>query len=136
MVCPKCNQEIEIGNIAYLRSRCLKALNRNLFKNAKLIRLDDWYVPEIKRHEDLPSDYWSTVHVKTDKDGDTIIVLYIGHKGSKEKIQYFIKPEKLQLTNDHKDMDPAKIIAKIEVTLKDRVLSQQYDKQLELVNYY
>ena len=32
-------------------------------------------------------------------DGDTIIVIYVGHKDSAQKAQYFIKPEKKQLTN-------------------------------------
>ena len=65
--------------------------------------------------------------MKTDKDGDTIIVLYIGHKDTKEKVQYFIKPEKGQLTSDHKDMDPAKILSKIEVRIKGRTLTQEFD---------
>ena len=66
-------------------------------------------------------------NVKTDKDGDTIIVVYIGHKDSSEKAQFFIKPEKGQLTSDHKDMDPAKILSKIEVKFKGRTLTQEYN---------
>ena len=71
--------------------------------------------------------YWINTDVKTDKDGDTIIVLYIGHKDTKEKVQYFIKPEKGQLTSDHKDMDPAKILSKIEVRIKGRTLTQEFN---------
>ena len=67
--------------------------------------------------------------IKTDKDNDTIIVLYIGKKNSTEKIQFFIKPEKLQLSNDYKDLDPATILAKIEVTLRDRQIKQEYDEK-------
>jgi len=102
-------------------------LNIKEFKGAKLIRLDDWYVPEVKKKEKVASEYWIETDVKTDKDGDTIIVVYVGHTGSKDKSQFFIKPEKLQLSSDHKDLDPAKILSKIEVTLKDRTLSQEYD---------
>ena len=36
------------------------------------------------------------------------------------KVQYFIKPEKGQVTSDHKDLDPAKILSKIEVKFKGR----------------
>ena len=97
------------------------------FKDAKLIRLDDWYVPEVKERIDAPSDYWIRTDVKTDRDGDTVVVLYIGHKGEKEKTQFFIKPEKLQLASDHKDLDPAKVLSKIEVTLRDRTLTQMFD---------
>ena len=49
-------------------------------------------------------------------------------RGVTEKAQFFIKPEKLQLASDHKDMDPAKVLSKIEVTLKDRKLIQNYEK--------
>lgn len=124
--CPKCKNEIEIGNIKLLRSRCLRALNRDIFKDAQLVRLDDWYIPELKEKVKPTPEYSLTTNVKTDKDGDTIVVLYISYIGTKDKVQYFIKPEKGQLTSDHKDLDPAKIISKIEVTLKNRTLMQAY----------
>ena len=124
--CKKCRNEIEIDNFSELINECLRMLNIEKFKDAKLIRLDDWYVPEVKEKEKLDSGYWINTNVKTDKDGDTMIVVYVGHKDSSKKAQFFIKPEKLQLSSDHKDMDPAKVLAKIEVTLKDRVLSQKY----------
>lgn len=108
----------------------MKVLNREVFKDAKLIRTDDWYTPEIKDKIKTESNYRLVSNIKTDKDGDTIIVLYVSHAGSNEKVQYFIKPEKGQLTSDHKDLDPAKIISKIEVTLKDRVLTQKYNEDL------
>ena len=104
-------------------------LNSSKFKNAKLIRLDDWYIPELKAEitDKKISDYWIKADVKTDKDGDTIVVLYVGKRDSKEKCQFFIKPEKLQLSNDYKDLDPAEVLTKIEVTLKDRIIKQEYD---------
>ena len=126
--CPKCNEEIPIDSFKNIQSKCMRMLNIPEFKDAKLIRLDDWYVPEIKSKEKPDSDYWIKTEVKTDKDGDTIVVIYVGHKGTDGKTQYFIKPEKLQLSSDHKDLDPAKILSKIEVTLKDRKLSQEYDE--------
>ena len=126
MTCPKCNADIEIDNISEITQRCLRMLNIEQFKGAKLVRLDDWYVPEVKAKAKT-SEYWITTDVKTDRDGDTMIVVYVGYNGSNEKAQYFIKPEKLQLTSDHKDMDPAKVISKIVVTLKDRTLGQRYD---------
>ena len=97
------------------------------FKDAKLVRLDDWYIPELKEKIKPTSDYRLITNVKTDKDGDTIVVLYVSHQGTGDKVQYFIKPEKCQLTSDHKDLAPAKIISKIEVTLKDRTLTHNYD---------
>lgn len=125
--CPKCRNSIKIENPSDLKSKCLRMLNIPVFKDAKLVRLDDWYVHEIKEKIKEESGYWVTTNVKTDKDGDTIIVVYVGHKDSNEKAQFFIKPEKGQLTSDHKDMDPAKILSKIEVYLKDRKLTQEFD---------
>src|SRR5699024_1369956 len=126
LVCAKCNNGIEINNLKSIYSRCQKLMNIEKFKNAKLVRLDDWYVPELKDKIKLESDYWITSNVKTDREGNTIVVLYIGAKGKKEKVQFFIKPENGQLSSDHKDLDPAKILSKIEVTLKERSLIQKY----------
>jgi len=128
--CPKCNKDIEIDNFNRTISQCLKMLNIEAFKDAKLVRLDDWYVPELKKKEKIASEYWIQTNVKTDKDGDSIIIVYVGHTGTKDKVQFFIKPEKCQLTSDHKDLDPAKLLSKIEVTLKNRTLSQTYDDSL------
>ena len=125
--CPKCRKNIEIENQRELKSKCLRMLNIPEFKDAKLVRLDDWYVHEIKEKAKDESGYWINTNVKTDKDGDTIIVVYVGHKDSKEKAQFFIKPEKGQLTSDHKDMDPAKILSKIEVRFKGRKLTQEFE---------
>ena len=124
--CPKCNKDIEIQSLNDITQKCMRMLNIELFKGARLIRLDDWYIPEVKAKEKT-TDYWITTDVKKDRDGDTIIVIYVGHKGSSEKAQFFIKPEKLQLSSDYKDMDPAKVLSKIVVTLKDRTLGQKYE---------
>lgn len=130
LACPKCGgMNIVEESISDITRQCLRLLNIKEFKNAKLIRLDDWYTPEVS-HKEKTSDYWVKADVKTDRDGDTMIVLYVGHSGDREKSQFFIKPEKLQLTSDHKDMDPAKVLSKIEVTLKDRKLTQLYDDSL------
>ena len=101
-------------------------LNIPKFKTAKLVRLDDWYVHEVREKKKDESGYWITTDVKTDKDGDTIIVVYVGHKDANEKAQFFIKPEKGQLTSDHKDMDPANVLSKMEVRFKIRKITQDY----------
>lgn len=121
------SKSIEIENVKELKSKCLRMLNIPAFKGATLVRLDDWYVHEIKEKVKEESGYWITTNVKTDKDGDTVIVVYVGHKDSREKAQFFIKPEKGQLTSDHKDMDPAKILSKIEVYFKGRTLTQTFE---------
>lgn len=129
LVCPKCQNRIAIDSLKSVVSRCQKLLNIELFKGAKLIRLDDWYIPEVKEKIKPDPDYWINTNVKTDKDGNTIVVLYIGYKVSKDKVQFFIKPEKGQLSSDHKDMDPTKVLSKIVVSLKKRTLSQEYEDE-------
>ena len=127
--CPRCGEDIEIDNFRELRSKCLRLLNIPEFKGAKLIRLDDWYVPEIKEKKKAESGYWIHTDVKTDKDGDTIIVVYVGHKDDNEKAQFFIKPEKGQVTSDHKDLDPSKILSKIEVKFRRKKITQEFDEE-------
>lgn len=125
--CPKCRSKLRVDNRKALMDKALRMLNIEKFKDAKLVRLDDWYVREIKKKENLPSDYWINTEVKTDKDGDTIVVIYVGHKGDKEKVQYFIKPEKGQMTNDHKDMYPGGILSKVELTLNNKKITHEYE---------
>lgn len=59
-----------------------------------------------------------------------MVVLYVEMKGDNKKSQIFIKPEKLQLTYDFKFMDPAKILARIELTLRGRTITQEYDEAI------
>lgn len=126
--CRKCNNAISINNIRQLINQSLRMLNVQEFRNAKLVRLDDWLVPEVKREEIATPEYQITTDVKTDKDGDTVVIIHIGHSGSLEKTRFFLKPEKCQLTSDYTDLDPAKILSKIEITLRDKTLSQSYDE--------
>ena len=127
--CPICNNMIIIDDLKMLISDCLKLLNNEKFKNAKLIRLDDYYVKEVKLPKQKISDYWIKADVKMDKDGDTIVVVYVGKNDYDDKAQFFIKPEKLQLSTDYKNLDPAKVLTKIEVTLKDRIIKQEYNNK-------
>lgn len=135
LICPICRVDKDYHpvrssteTIESLEKEALALCDKDIYKEAKLIRLDDYYVPEISKFDALPhsTKYSIKADVKTDKDGDTIVILYLGYKGKKEKTQIFIKPEKLQLSHDHKDLDPKKILAKIELKLKDRNISQEY----------
>lgn len=118
-------------DVGILEEKALALLDQRELSKAKLIRLDDFYVSELKKKESLKgkdSDYFIETEIKTDVVGDTIVVLYVGKKGDKGKTQFFVKPEKLQLSHDFKDQDPSKVLAKIELTLPDRTISQEYDK--------
>lgn len=126
LTCPRCKNKISIGSKYDLTRKCLRTLNREIFKDAKLVRLDDWYFHEVTDRTKPAPNYHLTTNIKTDKDGDTIVVLYVSYTGIEGKVQYFIKPEKGQLTYDHHDLDPEKIISKVEVTLKNRKLIHDY----------
>lgn len=138
LACPLCEQEDGYQPLRFhdskfnvLERKALALLDKSDLENAKLIRLNDVYTKEITKfnaNPDKESDYSIKADIKTDVNGDTIVILYIGYKGEKEKTQFFIKPEKLQLSHDYKDMDPAKILAKIELTLKDRTIEQNYNE--------
>lgn len=137
LACPLCEQEEEYkplrfhdSDFSVLEKKALAMLDKSNLATAKLIRLNDVYTREIKKfdaYSDKDSDYSIKADVKTDVNGDTIVIIYVGYKGKKDKAQLFIKPEKLQLSHDFKDLDPAKILAKVELTLKDRVITQTYD---------
>ena len=55
------------------------------------------------------------------------------HEGenTNEKTQFFIKPEKGQVSFDHKDLDPSKILAKIEVQFRGRKITQEFEDNEE-----
>lgn len=136
--CPLCEQESTYAPIKFydtdfsiLERKALALLDKSNLKNAKLIRLNDVYTREITKfdvNQGKKSDYFIKSDIKTDINGETIVILYIGYKGKKDKTQFFIKPEKVQLSHDFNDLDPARILAKIELTLKDRTITQNYDE--------
>ncbi len=136
--CPLCERDSNYAPMKWdgqkyttLQKKALSLLDKSDLENAKLIRLDDVYTREITKFDALKetvgSDYFIKADVKTDVNGDTVVVIYLGYKGDKNKAQLFIKPEKLQLSHDFKDMDPAKVLAKLELTLRDRTITQNYD---------
>jgi hypothetical protein len=94
--CPKCGKRTKIESFNQLAGMCQEKLNIKELEVYKFIRLDDWYTPEIKNKlkDEKLTEYWIHTDIKKDKDEDTIVVIYIGHKGKKEKVQFFIKPEK------------------------------------------
>ena len=49
--------------------------------------------------------------------------------GDNKKVQFFIKPEKRQVTSDHKDLGPSKILSKIEVKFKGKRITQEFDEE-------
>lgn len=104
-------------------------LASNLFKNAKLIRLDDYYTPEIsaKVKTEETSDYWLSYDVKENKNGQPILVLYLGNRKDGSKCQFFIEPETVKLSHDQKDTNPLSLLARIEVQFKDGVIQLKRD---------
>lgn len=138
--CPLCEQNDDYQPLNFnrqkyedLQKKALSLVDRKDLRNAKLVRLDDVYVPELKTDNMLKedSDYFVKANIKTTVKGDTIAIIYIGYKGNKDKVQFFIKPERKEITHDFKDLDPAKILAKLELTLNDRTITQNYNNEVK-----
>ncbi|MDR3125715.1 MAG: hypothetical protein LBU20_01410 [Candidatus Nomurabacteria bacterium] len=141
-ICPICvSQKIASytyhGGLDEIQKQALALKNSKEFKDTKLIRLDDYYIPELKveikgektiivNKSELPAEYKVVCDVKKDKDGDTIIMIQVFKDGDTKGAQVFVKPEKKQLTTDHNNPDPASIISKIEVKLSDRTLTHNF----------
>ena len=144
LYCPLCGvvKEIDMRKTeahAFLTKQAESLLNADSFKNAELVRIDDYYVPELRvemkgdkttttNRTELPSDYKVVCDIKKDKDDDTIIMLQVFKGATKKGAQIFVKPEKKQLTFDHnKNPDPATVLSEIKVTLQDgRVMTHKY----------
>lgn len=123
---PKCKpisslNEVSEYEIEIIKQKAQSFLNSKNFKNAKLIRLDDYYVPEISKKDLMKkkSKYWASCDVKTTKSGEPLLILYVGNREDKSKAQFFIEPESKKLSHDHKDSDPLSIISRIEVKFKE-----------------
>lgn len=132
LVCPICSlqedyqppsslQRLDMGRIWTLKQQARSLLNSSLFKNAKLIRLDDYYTPEVSEKSLATKDskYWMSYDVKETKDGKSLLILYLGKRDDGSKVQFFIEPESQKLSHDHKDTEPISVISRIEVQFKE-----------------
>lgn len=132
LICGICSQKPDYETPVSRRKLTIQAINtlkqmaRSLvqsqsFKNAKLIRIDDYCTPEVSQKIPTKDDsqYWVSYDVKKTKTGKTILILYIGDRDKKSKAQFFIEPETGKLSHDHKDDVPLEIIARVEVEFKN-----------------
>lgn len=124
--CAACGDGQRLGrmllqDIETIKRQAKSALNSNLFKGAKLVRLDDFYYPEVseKSITKKSSDFWVSYDVKKTKEGKPLLVLYLGDRRDNSKVQFFIDPETGKVSHDHKDTDPLSVITKVEVEFKN-----------------
>lgn len=128
LLCPICETDISsepeptllrltVYEIDNLKQQAWSLLNSSQFKNAKLVRLDDYYYPELSEKNTAQKDsrYWMSYDVKRNKNGQPILILYLGDRDLKNKAQFFIEPESQKLSHDHKDTSPMQVISRIEV---------------------
>jgi hypothetical protein len=141
-VCHRCEYDHWVRGWSYdqVVQQALSAFNAPHFKDAKLIRLDDIYTPElkvefkgdevkVKTKESIADGYKLVADVKKDKDGDSLVMLQIFKDKQSKGAQFFIKPEKGQLSSDHNNPNPADFITEINVKLKDREMSQKFERE-------
>lgn len=130
LICVVCEQEdgynpplrrLSDEDIITLKQKAKSLINSNKFKSAKMVRLDDYYVPEIseKKIATKDSNYWVSYDVKETVMGKPLLVLYLGNREDKSKAQFFIEPETQKLSHDHKHGNPLSILSRIEVEFKD-----------------
>jgi hypothetical protein len=126
---PSSLQRLNLQYISTFKQQSKALLASNTFKGAKLIRLDDYYTPELsaKVKTEETSNYWVSYDVKENKQGQPILVLYLGNKKDGSKCQFFIEPETNKLSHDHKDTNPLSVLARIEVQFKDGVIELRKD---------
>lgn len=127
--CAACGNIQQVGRmllseIDTIKRQARAALNSSMFKGAKLIRLDDFYTPElsVKSTATKNSKYWMSYDVKESKDGSPLLILYLGDRQENTKAQFFIDPETKKLSHDQKDTEPIAVVSRIEVQFKDGVI--------------
>ena len=135
--CDKCSQcssdyEGELVDIRELEKKARIILQAEELQNAKLIRIDEQCC-ELKINKLRTEDkrYFSAGKIETDINGNLQINLYIGSSDEKKKAHFFIEPEveRLRVEINDNNIDPAKIISKITVELKDRKIIHDYNKE-------
>jgi hypothetical protein len=125
-------RHISTQDITTYKNQSRSLLASEQFKNAKLIRLDDYYTPEIsvKAKTTESSKYWMSYDVKENKQGQPILVLYLGNRITGSKKQFFIEPETKKLSHDQSHGDPLEIVSRIEVQFKDGIIELKESDQL------
>lgn len=100
-------------------------------KNACLIRIDEQCSElKINKLKTNTPTYVAWGKIETDIVGNPQVNLYIACSDDKgKKVHYFIEPEveKIRHEISNTDIDPATIISKIQITLKDRRIIYEYD---------
>lgn len=117
-------ERLTLADITTLQEQALALSNSEKFKNAQLVRLDDYYMPELSGKDlaSKESKYWLSYNVKENRYGQPILILYLGDRKDHSKIQFFVEPETKKLSHDHTNDTPLSVIAKIEVEFKDGVI--------------
>ncbi len=98
----------------------LDRLDAKRFRSMKTLNLDDEAIPIAKTKAELPeSKYFVTAQLMESKRG-LQLVIYAGEKGSSDgKAQLFVEPEVRRVSFDQRDLHPADVFTKVEVTFKD-----------------
>ena len=101
------------------RQYVLDRIDAKVFKNAKVLNLDDEALPIAKAKASSPNDkYFITAQLMESKRG-LQAVIYAGEKGKPNKTQLFIDPETKKMSFDHKDLSPSDVFLKVQATFND-----------------
>jgi len=98
----------------YLRRK----LRSVAYKEAEVISIDGIQTPQLKTRvklEDENDRYWVEARLNESKKGRQL-VLYVGEKGTDQKVQIFANTDQEKLSFDHKDRKPEEIFTEITAT--------------------
>jgi hypothetical protein len=101
------------------RQYVIDRIDAMVFKNMKLLNLDDEAVPiaESKAHS-RDDKYFVTSRLMQSKRGLQLVV-YAGEKGKPEKTQIFVEPEVRRLEFDRKNLHPNEVFLAVEAIFDD-----------------
>ena len=93
-------------------------IDARIFKNMKLLNLDDEAIPIAEDKTEIKSGkYFVKTRLINSKRGKQLVI-YAGEKGKQEKSQIFVEPEAKRLDFDRNDIHPDEVF--VEVTAKFR----------------
>jgi hypothetical protein len=101
------------------RKYILNKLDSKLFKQMKVLNLDDEAVPIAESKASSKDGNFFVTAILTESKVGQRLVVYAGEKGRKEKTQVFVEPDIKRLAFDQNDIHPSEVFVKLEATFRD-----------------
>lgn len=111
--CIDCNFGISLDKPLYAKATdFLKVLRSDRYKDAEVINIDNELV-RIKRGGEDDGDYWIDAKISKNKKDELQLMVLVGSKKEKDKVQLFLDPKNERLAFDQNNSHPRRIFAKV-----------------------